>query len=209
MNFRDEKYLPFEGAGAVSEWQLDLPANFKPFDYQSISDVILSISYTAEDDEVLRGKVEDKSATLEGTLSNYLSNNSLTRVFSLRREFSGAFNRLIEAAAGNPTTIEITDRHFPLFLQGRQLNVDRARVVLAIADDTSVGSFSMSVNGTAVTGFSKPAKALAGSALGALKGQHTIVVNDAGDLGAVDGTGSSHLDRSKLRDIMLSIDYKL
>ena len=36
LNFRDERYLPFEGAGAVSEWSLelfnDLPANNPPGD---------------------------------------------------------------------------------------------------------------------------------------------------------------------------------
>ena len=47
LNFRDERYVPFEGAGAVSDWSLELPSVFRPFDYDTISDVILHISYTA------------------------------------------------------------------------------------------------------------------------------------------------------------------
>ena len=47
FDFRDERYLPFEGAGVDSSWRLELPTNFHQFDYESISDVILHVSYTA------------------------------------------------------------------------------------------------------------------------------------------------------------------
>jgi hypothetical protein len=51
LNFRDERYLPFEGTGAISTWELSLPS--KPsdqnsnIDSQSLSDVIINLSYTA------------------------------------------------------------------------------------------------------------------------------------------------------------------
>src|SRR5262249_8071213 len=53
-NLRDERYLPFEGSGVVSEWQLELPANPsknepRQFDYETISDVILHLRYTARE----------------------------------------------------------------------------------------------------------------------------------------------------------------
>ena len=48
-NLRDERYLPFEGAGAISEWRLELPAQFRQFDYETISDVILHLRYTARE----------------------------------------------------------------------------------------------------------------------------------------------------------------
>lgn len=46
---RDERFLPFEGSGVISTWQLELPADYPQFDYSTISDVILSIRYTARD----------------------------------------------------------------------------------------------------------------------------------------------------------------
>jgi hypothetical protein len=49
LNFRDERYLPFEGAGAISTWRLSLPGEFRQFDYDTISDVILHLRYTARD----------------------------------------------------------------------------------------------------------------------------------------------------------------
>ncbi len=46
FNFRDERYLPFELAGAISEWQLELSTDeeLRPFDYSTISDVILHLN---------------------------------------------------------------------------------------------------------------------------------------------------------------------
>ena len=49
LNFRDERYLPFEGAGVISSWKLELPSEFRQFDYDTISDVIIHMNYTAKE----------------------------------------------------------------------------------------------------------------------------------------------------------------
>ncbi|MBL8066243.1 MAG: prepilin-type N-terminal cleavage/methylation domain-containing protein, partial [Chthonomonadaceae bacterium] len=36
-NLRDERYLPFEGSGAESHWNIELPTSFPAFDYGTIS----------------------------------------------------------------------------------------------------------------------------------------------------------------------------
>ncbi|MCC6140600.1 MAG: hypothetical protein IT389_08295 [Nitrospira sp.] len=46
---RDERFLPFEGSGVISTWRLELPGKYQQFDYATISDVVLSIRYTARD----------------------------------------------------------------------------------------------------------------------------------------------------------------
>ena len=169
----------------------------------------------------MRQQVESRIATLEGALLHYLTNNTLTRVLSLRQEFSSAFNRLIEAAAGTPATIDITDRHFPLVLQGRALTVAKATMVLSVGKRSPVGDLAVSVNGTAVSGFSDPtnppapgdafgglpAKAFGGALAAGIKGQHTIVVSAAGNLAAAVGAGSL-LSPEKIRDILLVIEYR-
>jgi Tc toxin complex TcA C-terminal TcB-binding domain len=48
-NLRDERFLPFEGAGAISTWTLSLPPQLRPFDYMTISDVILHVRHTARE----------------------------------------------------------------------------------------------------------------------------------------------------------------
>jgi hypothetical protein len=35
FKFRDERYLPFEGAGVMSAWNLELPTQARQFDYNS------------------------------------------------------------------------------------------------------------------------------------------------------------------------------
>ncbi|CAN5793626.1 hypothetical protein BH11BAC3_BH11BAC3_12870 [soil metagenome] len=46
LNFKDERYCPFEGAGVISRWSLELPS-FKQFDHDTISDVIIHVKYTS------------------------------------------------------------------------------------------------------------------------------------------------------------------
>ncbi|ORX93282.1 hypothetical protein BCR34DRAFT_646872 [Clohesyomyces aquaticus] len=59
LRLNDERYLPFEGAGAVGSWILELP-KIQQFDYGSISDAVLHIGYTSRDGgSGLRGAVED------------------------------------------------------------------------------------------------------------------------------------------------------
>lgn len=50
LNFRDERYLPFEGAGAISRWRIELSGkwktegesiDFSQFDFSTVTDVIL------------------------------------------------------------------------------------------------------------------------------------------------------------------------
>jgi hypothetical protein len=50
-NLRDERYLPFENAGAVSRWEVSLPI-VPQFDYQTISDLILHVRFVAKGDHV-------------------------------------------------------------------------------------------------------------------------------------------------------------
>ena len=49
LNFHDERYLPFEGAGTISKWRIELPNKFKQFDYDTITDVIIRLRYTSVD----------------------------------------------------------------------------------------------------------------------------------------------------------------
>ncbi|MDJ0717264.1 MAG: neuraminidase-like domain-containing protein [Prochloraceae cyanobacterium] len=49
LNFGDTRYLPFEGTGAVSTWELSLPKATNRIDFETISDVIITLSYTALD----------------------------------------------------------------------------------------------------------------------------------------------------------------
>ncbi|MGB5713522.1 MAG: hypothetical protein WBM44_21755, partial [Waterburya sp.] len=47
LNVQGDRYLPFEGGGAISKWKLELPSEFRQFDYDTITDVVLQMRYTA------------------------------------------------------------------------------------------------------------------------------------------------------------------
>lgn len=50
LNFGDERYLPFEGTGAVSDWQISFPnatSTQQQAVLQSLNDVIIQVHYTA------------------------------------------------------------------------------------------------------------------------------------------------------------------
>ena len=46
LDSQDEHYLPFEGTGAVSDWELDM-SHCVPSVLDEISDVIINLKYTA------------------------------------------------------------------------------------------------------------------------------------------------------------------
>ncbi|HEX2913795.1 MAG TPA: LamG-like jellyroll fold domain-containing protein [Chloroflexia bacterium] len=45
--FFDNRYFPFEGTGAVSSWRLEMPTDTNRFDFNTITDVIVHVKYTA------------------------------------------------------------------------------------------------------------------------------------------------------------------
>jgi len=94
LSFRDERYLPFEFAGAVSRWRIELPPETNYFDFDSLSDVVLHLNYTArEGGDVLRAAASsDARARLPG---------DGLRLFDVRRDMSDAWNELRRPAAGD------------------------------------------------------------------------------------------------------------
>ena len=49
FGFPGNSYSPFQGAGVISTWQIDLPPELRQFEYRTISDVVLQLRYTALD----------------------------------------------------------------------------------------------------------------------------------------------------------------
>jgi hypothetical protein len=130
-NLRDERYLPFENSGAIGEWQLELPANPSKgdphqFDYDTISDVILHIRYTArEGGELLRNKA---LRNLKTAIESAEAAGSV-RLFSVRHEFPAEWARF-QSQTPDPSQryeLRLTFRpeHYPFWSQGRLNSVAR------------------------------------------------------------------------------------
>ncbi len=99
LNFRDERYLPFEGAGVISEWRLELPKEFRQFDYNTISDVVIHMRYTArEGGAILKNKVVEalQQALEEMALGeNGKERTGLFQVFSAKHEFPSEWHQFL------------------------------------------------------------------------------------------------------------------
>ena len=110
-NLRDERFLPFEGAGAESTWKLDLPADYPAFDHATISDVILHVRYTAR-----QGVEPGKVKTALDNLLQEASQSGLALLFSLRHDFPGEWAKFVNGADFAAT---IRKDYFPYFTQGK------------------------------------------------------------------------------------------
>jgi hypothetical protein len=116
FNFRDERYMPFEGAGVISDWQIDLPSRFRVFDYESISDVILRLAYTAEDDGTLRTEVQNATSTSAAAIRKVLGQKGVTRMLSLRHDLPDVWRALVTTVPAASVPLVISTAHLPLFL---------------------------------------------------------------------------------------------
>lgn len=115
---RDERYLPFEGKGAISHWRLELPKDFKTFDYSTITDVILHLRYTAGDGgDALR----DAARTSVTNLLKDAGSQPLFRLFSLRHDFPTEWSAFVNGTGDFRATIRRD--HFPYFTQGKKINI--------------------------------------------------------------------------------------
>ncbi|MDO6433173.1 neuraminidase-like domain-containing protein [Flavitalea sp. BT771] len=135
LNFRDERYLPFEGAGAVSDWVIGLTEDpaLRQFDYATISDVILHINYTAREDA---GLFRDSVVTyLKDFLSNAaaLTQQPLVRMFSMKHDFPTEWHKfLFPAVAGADQVLAVTLRkdNFSFLSRDREIMMSTIEIIM-------------------------------------------------------------------------------
>jgi hypothetical protein len=115
-NLRDERFLPFEGAGAVSTWKLDLPKDYRTFDYDTISDVILQIRYTAR-----QGVDPTKVTAALDDIFQQANQAGLAMLLSLRHDFPTEWSAFVN---GNGNfTASVRASYFPYFAQRKQITI--------------------------------------------------------------------------------------
>ena len=101
LNFRDERYLPFEGAGAESSWLFTLPKDFSAFDHQTISDLVLHVRYTARE-----GGDSLRTAAIDGVKKQARSTDGFTQLLRLKQDFS---SEMAARNVGQSLNITISD----------------------------------------------------------------------------------------------------
>jgi hypothetical protein len=143
MAFQDSRYLPFEGAGVISSWLLELfndngedfGKSLRQFDYSTITDAILHVKYTAREDA---GPF--KTAAIQ-SLHDYLELDDTTpsfRFFDLRQEFPTQWYRFLNPANpanGNVFELEMSPILFRLLDSGKSLKINSISLLARCSDD--------------------------------------------------------------------------
>ncbi len=138
LSFNDERFLPFEGAGAVSEWRLDLPKENNQFDLATIADVIFHVRYTAKAGD------DDLAAAAKTHVAAVLPSQGL-RLLALNRELSTEWHRFLHPDGGADQTLSFTLglEHLPFYARGKT-HINLTTVDL-IVESPETGSFDVAL----------------------------------------------------------------
>lgn len=142
LNFNDERYLPFEGAGVISTWKINMPIENNYFDFASLSDVILHISYTSRNGGELFAIEANKA--LQAELPNQTA-----RLFSLKHEFPTEWYKFLNPEGGNEQELVVTlkPEHFPFFVRGK-LSTLLIKEMYLFVESTVAGNFTSNIKVT-------------------------------------------------------------
>ena len=131
LNFRDERYLPFEGAGTISSWRLELPTEFRQFDYATISDVIIHLNYTARyGGDAFKEQVNKQ---IQEAINNWLTamenaKQPLALLLSLKDNFPNEWHVL---QTDQKADLLLDIKHFPFMMQGWKLKTEQISIYRA------------------------------------------------------------------------------
>jgi Tc toxin complex TcA C-terminal TcB-binding domain len=131
-NLRDERFLPFEGAGALSTWSLSLP-EIASFDYASISDVILQVRYTARDGgAALASLATDQLHQIPPAAPAGSPTPTLALLLSLRHDFPTEWYAFVTGTG--PFTAQLKTGLLPYSVQGLRLALTSVTLYTETAD---------------------------------------------------------------------------
>jgi hypothetical protein len=205
VNFRDERLLPFEGAGTISTWMLDMPPSCNAFDFETITDVILRISYTAREGGVEFGQAVQKAVSLPPV-------PSLAWLSSVSKDFPNEwylFQRPTNPAATTFTlTLPVGFDRFPFLYRNRISGVhDLAMVVRPTDPSVSLAGEAFSL--TAPDGSTAPLTLLPGDPSGAAYAL-PFATASLGNVKAFGNWGlSTTMDVTTIGDIFLVFQYSV
>jgi Tc toxin complex TcA C-terminal TcB-binding domain len=144
VNLRDERWLPFEGQGAVSQMILTLDPRDNNFDISSVTDVVLHVNYTARaggDAEAVRRALKPQSAR--------------SILVSTRNTFGDAyysfFNPTDTTATQQALTLPLTDAIFPFSNLGTPSIAD-VTIIVVLVEPMSAALVSALGSGPSISG---------------------------------------------------------
>ncbi len=217
LNFRDERYLPFEGAGAVSQWRIELPKLSNQFDFNTIADVVLHLKYTArEGGETLRTAAQE-------TLSSS-SAGDLVRWFSMKHEFPTEWQRFLhstETLTSQSVSLGLTPDHFPFQFPGKTITINEAELFLKVSKpndyttplklsfgpNAQVQEFTLGMNNAILNGLPHGTNPFSNGSLGSWT-LRAMTQNTSVNLPVTPAALTTHLNPKAIEDLWILCHYK-
>jgi len=148
-SMRDERYLPFERAGAISDWSLSLPSDYPAIRLRDVSDVEIHVRFTARQGtptfestvNTYLGELADESVESWKWVGTTLTAYDSRYVHFLRasHDFPDAWATLKSTGSGSPTmAVSLPDSLKPPSLENTDLYVARVWIYLAVRGDPTL-----------------------------------------------------------------------
>lgn len=145
LNFRDERYLPFEGTGAISSWRLELPKDVRQFDYNTISDLILHMKYTSRDGgSSLKSLSENSLIDRLVEIKQSLNQTGLHIVLNMKHDLP---NEWYLFKKNGKIDLKIDKSRLPYFVQSLAVETENIMFIAKVRNNPA--SFSLDINGNA------------------------------------------------------------
>lgn len=197
VSLNDPRYLPFEGTGAVSSWQLYMPKAANAFDFAAISDVLIQIEYTSS--------VGGSTFASEVARLDPLKHYNGTLYLSLRQQYASAWHAFLRSDRLN---FSLMQQMFPINLVPGSLQLGHdgyAYLVPSLAQGVDTDGWELSLN-------DNPWEAATGAALigdadnFAASNQVAWYVSVTKDSGS-DPASPQKIDPADLQDILLVLPF--
>jgi hypothetical protein len=139
LSFRDERYLPFEFAGAVSRWRIELPPETNRFDLDAVSDFVLHLNYTAREGGEMLGRAASEEA------QRHLPGDG-ARFLDVRQDLPEEWARLRQpgrAEQGGILPLRLGREHFPYLPGHRDIRITSVELFFEVDDPGCVAGHAV------------------------------------------------------------------
>ncbi len=222
-NLQDERYLPFEGAGVISTWRIELPTEIRPFDYDTISDVVLHTRYTARDGgQQLKTAAENSLRRRLNAAAHPDTEEGLFEAVSLASDAPDAWHQLSTPSGDTVTEVDMGTDQFPAIFRDEGIKINEVVLLMEpreAASDEIAQTDAVTVNVTLTDGSTTeitltPSERLTGLLespptnldLAVEPGNWEIEITDIPAPLADDG---GQLDPEKVEDIVIVPGYQI
>ena len=161
LRFDDERYLPFEGAGAISTWRIELRQADNAIDISQLTDVVLTLAYTARNGGAAleaAARAEREKGLARGGIKP-----EPQHFVSLKRDVPTAWKKIEESTAGQEveTPLPLEASRFSGRYRDLDLRIERVTAFAIPRGQAGAETLKLRLDppkgsGTEITGWAPP-----------------------------------------------------